>query len=60
MANFFGYRAVYADGHVEQEDGLILRYLNGEPNIKNQKKLDELYCKENYGEIIELHVYFES
>ena len=60
MANFFSYKAVYADGHVEQEDGLLLWYLNGQPHVENQKKLDELRAKKNYGEIIDLHSYYES
>lgn len=60
MRNFFGYRAVYKDGHMEQEDGLLLWYLGGKPHIENQRKLDELRAKEANGEIVNLHIYYES
>lgn len=60
MANFFGYLAIYADGHIEQEDGLLLWYLGGKPHEENQKKLADLRGKENSGEIMRLEIYFES
>ena len=60
MANFFSYKAVYKDGHVEQEDGLLLWYLNGQPHAENQQKLAELRAKENSGEIVKLYIDYES
>lgn len=60
MANFFGYKAVYADGHIEQEDGLLLWYLDGKPNVKNQRKLEKLKAMKADGIIVELRLYYES
>ena len=60
MANFFNYKAVYKNGHIEQEDGLLLWYLNGQPHVENQRKLADLRSKEASGDIVSLVIDYES
>lgn len=60
MANFFGYTAVYADGHTETADGIRLWMLGGRKDEVGHALLAELRQKEKDGIITRLSIYYES
>ena len=59
MANFFYAVAVYADGHTEHVEGRLW-FLGGIKDEEGHALLQSLQDKEASGEIISLHVDYES
>ena len=59
MANFFYATAVYADGRTEHYNHLLW-YLDGTPDEEGHALLQSLKNKKESGEIIKLHIDYES